>query len=760
MITNVYFQMTILRYISALFLCISIPASAAVFTVGTPSGAGQPCTHGTIQSAIDAANNSAGADTIRLTRSLTYQPEANTINTAQELTIEGGYATCTSAADSTNTVVSGVGGAAAPVFTITAPTGAWIRLRKLTISGGDVAEAGLGGGIRFSGNGILEIQESTITNNIAGYGGGIYAEGTGSNAELVIGTNVVIGNNTARYNGGGVLASGIEMSMLDAGAILSGNKALGTGATGGYGGGLFVLAADRPSYAYVGSGTGLFGAIYNNSARYGGGVAIVGQSGRVAELQFFATSPGVQAHIGNNSASVQGGGIHVSSSEAKARLWNAALTGNTAPNGAAAYLASNSGLYVNFASLPPTAVGCTIGSHCGRISNNTADTGVNAGAIVYGESGTIVQLGYLPISAPSDPRGGMVIQNNTAGSVFGGAASTQIHRSIINNNTTSSDVIKLSGNLTYVADSTIAGNAIGGGSAILRTVGSNVTIKRSILWQPGSTVLSRSGGSIVTERSIVNENGGLGAGAAVFDPRFIDPARGDYGLRVGSRAVDYTLAIPGDDRDAYSQPREVDLLNPDVGGPRDVGALERQSLQPMVLNSDFDFSDLRLWTYQAGAWDGTQNASGGTGSGSWSFSTSGQTISRFVLGQQCVHLPGPGRYRLNGRGKGGGNTVNTRDNAVLAWEFRSNGSESCTSGTPSAIGELVIGSGTNWGTAAQPAVIDVSPQDFGANSSITIRLVAEDGGISVGGSVSAWFDGIVLDASRWDDLIFANGFEP
>ena len=50
-------------------------AHAAVFSVGTGPG----CTHGTIQAAIDAANTSAGADTVRLTRSLTYEPEADTI---------------------------------------------------------------------------------------------------------------------------------------------------------------------------------------------------------------------------------------------------------------------------------------------------------------------------------------------------------------------------------------------------------------------------------------------------------------------------------------------------------------------------------------------------------------------------------------------------------------------------------------------------------------------------------------------------------
>lgn len=748
----------ITRTIAALLAAVGVHSTvqAAIYTVGSPSGPGQPCTHGTIQSAINAANSNPGADTVRLTRSLTYQPEANIINTSQELTIEGGYATCTQAApDTTNTVISGVGGAAAPVFTITAPTGAWIRMRRLTISGGDVSTTGQGGGIRFSGNGILEIQDSLISNNTAGYGGGIYAEGTGSNAELVLGANVVISNNTARYDGGGLLAHGIEMSMVDPGSWIYNNQAQGTNGTG-YGGGLLVRAANRPSYAYIGSGTGLLGAILGNTARYGGGVAVTSQGTDAAELQLFTTNPAYQAYVGGNSASVLGGGLYLNSSQARARLWNAVLDNNDAPNGAAAYLASNSGLYVNFAAMPPGAANCTIGVDCGRITNNTANADANPGAIVYGESGTTLQFGYLPTAAPSDPRGGVVIQNNTAASVFGGAATTQIHRSIIGNNTTSSDVIKLSGNPFYLIDSTIVGNAIGGGSAILRMVDSAVMVQRSILWQPGRTVLSRSGGSVAVERSVVNENAGLGAGASTFDPRFVDPTRGDYGLRAGSRAVDYALALPGNERDAYGQPRDTDLLNPDQSSPRDIGALERQSLQPMVLNGDFD-TDLRLWWVWTGDRDASQNASGSANSGSLRHVGTATSGSSVTVAKQCVFLPAPGTYRLTGWGKGSGSTLPLRSYPFVVWTHRTNGSESCDTGAVTSTGQFTLAGGTSWAQPGSPAIIDVPVESFGPNSSIEITLMAAAN--SLNGAVGAWFDGITLDIAPQGSELFADGFE-
>jgi predicted outer membrane repeat protein len=65
----------------------------------------------------------------------------------------------------------------------------------------------------------------------------------------------IVSNNTARYNGGGIVADQIEMSMLEPGSILFYNEALGIGGNGGFGGGLYIFGGTRSSYAYIGSGT-------------------------------------------------------------------------------------------------------------------------------------------------------------------------------------------------------------------------------------------------------------------------------------------------------------------------------------------------------------------------------------------------------------------------------------------------------------------------------------------------------------------------
>lgn len=759
-----------------LFLFATASAPAAVFTVGSPVGPGQ-CTHGTIQSAISAAETSAGADTIRLTRSLTYEPEANSVNTSQELTIEGGYANCTAAFDGTYTIVSGFGGATEPVFRITGNTGALVRLRYLTISGGDEDGAGKGGGIYFRGDGLLEVSNSNIRQNTAGNGGGIYAEGTGTNAELVIGANVNVSSNIARYNGGGIVADQIEMTMLTADSAIFFNEAQGLGGTGGRGGGLYVYSSGLSSYATIGSGSSL-GAIFGNRALYGGGVAIGGSpsgNGPTSLLKVYATAAGRPAVLSGNTASVAGGGIYVRSEDSltssgvfsRAQLFNASLQNNSAPQGAAVQVqgSDTAVLVEEFAEFtfnngpwPSDAIPCAVDVPCGRIVNNTAEDAngqATQGAIINAENDTLLRLGSLG--------GGIALQGNRGGRLI--AASTgdsyspvELRTALVTGNTVSQQLIQASGgDVLAVVDSTITDNLISGGS-VLAASNKDVRLMRSILWQPGVSLLSRSGGSLSTGSLDASDNSSLGgpSAASTYEPRFIDPGRGDYRLKASSGAVDAAATVGGSD--AYARPYDVDLpIKTNFLGPRDLGPFERQSLLPIVLNGDFDFSDLRYWSLTAGAWDGTENAAGAAGSGSWKFSTSGQTAVRFTVGQQCVHLPGPGRYRLNGWGKGGGNTVVSRDYAVVAWEFRRAGSEACTTGAADRSGEMTLGSGTTWGHPAQPTSIDVSAAEWGYGSSLTLRLIAVDGGVSIGGSVTAWFDGITLDVD--DDLIFANGFQ-
>lgn len=156
--------------------------------------------------------------------------------------------------------------------------------------------------------------------------------------------------------------------------------------------------------------------------------------------------------------------------------------------------------------------------------------------------------------------------------------------------------------------------------------------------------------------------------------------------------------------------------------------------------------------------DATQNASGAAGSASAYLTRANAGSGQETHGlSQCIHLPGPARYALNGWGRVGG-LLQPRDSARLHWEYRRNGGEDCA-GVPDKFGWHHLSSGA-WSRPAEPALIEVSQIDWGDLPSIKVTLVAVEAGVAVNNTTDAWFDGITLDAVALDDVIFANGLEP
>ncbi len=767
--------------LAALVACSTLSATdafAATFTVGTGSG----CTHATLAAAITAAENSAGADTIRLTRSITYSQVAATITTAQELTITGGFDTCTQAtSDGIATVLDGAGGSAAPVLRINGNTGSLVRLDALTIRGGDVGGTGYGGGIYSRGNGILEIQRSTITQNTAGYGGGIYAEGTSDRAELVIGANVYVNANTARYSGGGVYIEGVEMTMVDPGSTIAYNEARGvfnpstSQYEGGYGGGLQILGSDRDTYAYIGSpGPGGIGAIYSNTARHGGGVSIIAND-EGALLKLFGTSPTLRTSINQNLATVSGGGIYAWSDNhlggfvigwyARAFLYNADITGNAAPTGSAVHLAPTPGFVPSgFAALivnpvepiHPSALACPVGAPCASISDNVdeGETGpATGGPVIRVDSDNDVDLRRVSIDGN---RGGSLVHADDA--------ALKALDTLWADNAVSGPLLRFTdGSDATIESSTIAGNTIGATQVI--AANGALRLRRSILWQPGKTSATHSDGVLSATNVLTSERGSLDGGNTPYvtdlAPRFVDPARGDYRLRAASHAVDFASTGGGDD--LLGHPRALDLpFKADTMGTADLGAFELQTLLPIVLNGDFD-RDMNLWTQvtPGSSWVSDQNASGATGSGSILVNATNVSPPRFVARAQCVHLPGPGRYLLNGYGRSSGTTIANRDSTLLHWELRHAGTEACNSGTPNASGDHFLGASSSWRRPDTPAVIDLTPAQWTNMSSLTVYLVVNDNGVVAPPNNSAvgWFDGITLEVED-GDIIFQDDFDP
>ncbi len=182
-----------------------------------------------------------------------------------------------------------------------------------------------------------------------------------------------------------------------------------------------------------------------------------------------------------------------------------------------------------------------------------------------------------------------------------------------------------------------------------------------------------------------------------------------------------------------------------------------------MLFGDFDVAgDLGLWPEVApgaSAWSNAQNATATPGSGAIQASLSNIPQARVTVRQQCVHLPGPGRYALNGWGRSVGDTISTRDSVLLHWQLRQNGGEGCTQGNPDASGDHFLTASASWTQPATPAEILLPEAAWTPNSSLTISLVVVDVGVTIPPTINGWFDGINLAVSPIGSDLFRDGFE-
>lgn len=749
------------RFASILALALSCanPALAAVITVGIPAGAGQPCDFDDIQAALNYANSNGDLNNeVRLMyysgeNGVAFYKRADslTLDAGKSVLITGGYGSCTQlSADSTRTNIDGhkpYDSGLGSVLSIHAGTGSTVQLRQLNIGGGQTALGDAGGGIYYSGDGMLDIADCDVSTSTAGYGGGIYAEGTGGTAaKLHIGANVGVYSNAAAYYGGGIRIAGLEMTMDGNGSFITQNKA-----DTGDGGGLAITGHSGKGGKATISSPG--SSISNNTANRGGGVAVMANDNdnETATLVLRSGLIGNFAHYRGGGIFAREEALSFPSRWVDANVFadsNAHIDSNAAPEGAAIYLDYAEDFFGD-------NYGASFSMTTGSIDNNLSmddRSTFTDGAIVYESDGSYTSDVHLARITMRGNHGGPVVRNDKT---------VEMRNVLIAGNISSSSLIDGIGGdgWTYLIDSTVASNTIAGNYVIAQS--NDMTLQRTIIDQPGKTVLHHTGGTVTVQQVLSSDEvASLNAGNEAFAaaPRFVDPANGEYELQASSPAVDYAPADGTQTVDLFGRARDVDLpFKTNISGPRDLGAFERPSLQPLVLNGDLDTSEMRHWTTFAGAWDSSQNATGTAGSGSWKYSVSSTNGTHVVVAQQCVFLPGPGSYVINGWGRTSGFTVDTRDYARLGWEFRYDGYEACTNGSgPNATGEFTLGHSTSWTQAATPAVVNVF--DWSKNSSITLYLIASAGTITTARNINAWFDGITIDVQPLEDLIFSNGF--
>jgi len=278
----------------------------------------------TLRDAVNAANNTTGADTISFDLNV-FPPNAFTT-----ITLSGGMPLELKDTSGATTIagpgagqVAVAGNSLSTVFLVDA--GVTAAIDGLTISGGqasiDFGGVKVGGGLYNAGT-LALLNDVVTSNSAAGYGGGFFNSGT------VTVTASTLSNNSAQF-GGGFFNTGtvtVTGSTLTANSVTTNgggfynqatatvtDSTLSANSAGSWGGGFFSnntvtvsgsTLANNSAGVYGGGFFNSFNAaitestIANNSAQYGGGI-----------MNFSSVTVN-ESTIAGNSVQFAGGGIY------------------------------------------------------------------------------------------------------------------------------------------------------------------------------------------------------------------------------------------------------------------------------------------------------------------------------------------------------------------------------------------------------------------------------------------------------------------
>lgn len=756
------------RWSLAALFAISAAAHAdgIVFLVGGDAA----CDYASVQAAINAAAALPGPDAVHFANNVVYDSMALNIG-SQDVELVGGFTDCATALTGTpsgHTRLNGAGGAARPVFTI---TGSGARtLSNLVITGGDAS--GDGGGINYVGSGSLVLRHLAVeTNSAGGQGGGIHVASSGGSALLELQADTRVTANTAQGDGGGISVEGDVTLYMDQGPSTVNLNRSNNGRGGG-------IAVKTGATAYLGSpGMSDVGALFNNTAVDGGGLAVLGASS-VTRVYLYTTDRDRPFRIHDN-VSFRGGGIYTQLSGAtnvqiKARHFRidgnraddgAAFFGHGGPNGFSSFCgAARAQDCVDYYGLPFPALGeaCPTLAPCNVIEKNVATAPGGAILTLADERRSLALFSA------------MLSQNRAFHLLRSAGDRWNISDSVIGYNVMDSSLIDDIGAgdaLRSLHRSTLSSNTIGDIS-MLRFASGNakIEIKESVIDQPANDLIRYP--FTASNRANVRVDYNLlwtQFDPVVVDPtstrappHFVDRGNGDFHLRPGSLGVDYAMPEPGDQYDLDGQVRDQDQLwHVDRYGTRDVGAYELRFLHfPDDYNLPNGTFDRNLIGWTAGhpqtRWS-TIDRHGQPNSGSLEINVpSIGEPARVTVATQCIPLPQAGVYELRGWAYSGIQNPALVDQPRIRWLHRPNDTGECAGGdaAASAQGELPFGGG--W--AERTAAIVVPQQGLTHNSTIEVRLeVVNNTNGGANDRIFSRFDDVSL--TLVDDHLFTDGFD-
>jgi hypothetical protein len=369
----------------------------------------------TLRSAIEAANATAGNNTINLTVAGTYKitiPPAQPDDTpATENNATGDFDIIPNPASppkSTLTIQNTSGGKVAvsgnhldrvfdinPGNTNNPATKIIVVLKGFTVENGVAqpgdAATGSGGGIRDQGNANLTLINMVITNNIAtADGGGVSMENAPASTPWTLTIdNSTITNNHAGDAGGGVETDGSGRVFINPGTVITGNTCVNQG------GGIW-LDAIMNGNTFESAALTVKGAVISNNKALSGAMGVgggIGNAGNGPVSIFNSTLAG-------NSAGLSGGGFGDQNAQGDLTVRDSTFLDNTA--------AGNGG-------------GIAAGGPVASLTNTEIDgnfSGGSGGGLFANGVKLVVQSSTLANNLASSG-GGIELQTTGAGLFFG-----------------------------------------------------------------------------------------------------------------------------------------------------------------------------------------------------------------------------------------------------------------------------------------------------------------------------------------------------
>lgn len=384
----------------------------------------------------------------------------------------------------------------------------------------------IGGGIYAGLQTIVNINDSTISNNNSMFGGGLYAFGS---TLTITGNNqgVLFENNTAGHSGGGFFHTSSSVNLVGS-VTLNQNSA-------SFGGGIYSRFA---TFENSPSSNGSLRVVNNMATFHGGGMYF-------ESIDNAGTLTLNQAVFDMNSATKDGGGIELSNGSSI--IIDSTFSQNSAgENGGALHLTEfhNSNISASTNCLEQQIAP----EYCSEFVNNTS---INSGDGIMVESSTLslnstvlhdhtsANLGMLLMDVTSnvDLNNDLFYNNGNVGTLSNGAGQLRINQVTMDN----SGLKVTSNNPTSIIDN-------------------------SILW---NTVVDVPVG--VQGNCNISPNAELPGGSG--DPLFYTSLKGPYHLSANSPAVDACSGSAIRDLDGRTRPIDSDGIA--SGSEYDMGAFER-----------------------------------------------------------------------------------------------------------------------------------------------------------------------------------------